>query len=74
MYVCAAPKGTVVGPFGLKMGIDFAHLLYGIRYGFQGNYGSVCMYLLFQFQMNENQIEICKFEMHVKKFFVSNLI
>ena len=27
------------------------------------------MYLLFQFQMNKNEIEICEFEMHLKNFF-----
>ena len=37
------------------------------------------MYSLFHFQMNKNEIEICEFEMHVKKFFclrsnLSNII
>ena len=27
------------------------------------------MYLLLQFHMNKNEIEICKFKMHLKNFF-----
>ena len=30
-WVCAAPKGGVFAPFGLKMGIDFAH--FGLESG-----------------------------------------
>ena len=42
---------------------------------FRGNYGSVheWTYLLFQFQMNKNEIEMCEFEMHLENFFVSAL-
>ena len=32
------------------------------------------MYLLFQFQMNKNEIEICEFEMHLNFYFVCALI
>ena len=49
--VCAAPKGRGFAPFWSENGhIDFAH--FGIGYGFQGNYGSVRTYLLFQFLMS----------------------
>ena len=34
----------------------------GIRHCFRGNYGSVWMYLLFQFQMSKKEREMCKFE------------
>ena len=40
----------------------------GIGYGFRGNYGSDWAYLSFQFQMNKNEVEICEFEMYLKKF------
>ena len=43
------PRVGFLGLFGLKTGIDiFCPFWSGIRYGFQGNYGSVWMYLLFQ--------------------------
>ena len=48
--------------------------LSGSGCGFRGNYGSVWMYLLFQFQMKKNEMEICEFEMHLKRFFVCALI
>ena len=41
----------------------------GIGYGFRGNYGSVWTYLSFQFQMSEEEREICEFEMDLKNFF-----
>ena len=42
----------------------------GIGFVFQGNNGSVRMYLLFQFQMSKKEREICKFEMDFKKCFL----
>ena len=54
--------------FSLKTGIDFAH--FGIGCGFQGNYGSVRTYSLFQFQMSKKEIELCQFEMDFKKSFL----
>ena len=68
--------GTPLGflrRLGLKTGIDFSQG-YGIGYGFRQNYGSVWKYLSFQFQVNKKEIEICEFEMHLKKFFVCALI
>ena len=41
----------------------------GIGYGFWGNYTDVWTYLSSQFQMNKKELEICEFEMHLKKFF-----
>ena len=36
--------------------------------GITGAYTNGCN-LSFQFQMNENEIEICEFEMHLENFF-----
>ena len=56
-----------LGLFGLKTLCPFCS---GIGYGFQGNYRSVheWMYLLFQFQMNKNEIQICEFEIYLENF------
>ena len=56
------PKG-----FGLKKGIDFAY--FGLESGmlFEGNYGSLRTYLLFQFQVSKKEREITQFEMDFKK-------
>ena len=42
---------------------------------FEGTKGGVheWAYLSFQFQMNQNEIEMCEFEMHLENFFVSAL-
>ena len=48
--------------FGPKTGIDFAH------------FGLISGMVSFQFQMNKNEIEICEFQMHLKKSFVCALI
>ena len=42
---------------------------------FEGTKGGVheWAYLSFQFQMNQNEIEMCEFEMHLENFFVSSL-
>ena len=63
---CVPPwKVGFLGLFGLKTLCPFWS---GIGYGFRVNYGSVHVwrYLLFQFQMNKNEIEICEFQMHLK--------
>ena len=46
----------------------------GIGYDLRGNYRSVWMYLLFQFHMNKNEVEICEFKTHSTKVFVRTLI
>ena len=59
----------VLGFFGVKTLCPF---WCGMGYGFRGNYGKVheSTYLSFQFQMNKDEIEMCKFEMHLENFFV----
>ena len=39
----------------------------GIGYAFEGNYGSLRTYLLFQFQVSKKEREITQFEMDFKK-------
>ena len=57
--------------FGLKAGTDFACSFWsGRAYGFQGNYGNVRTYLLFQFQMSKKEREINDFDMDFKKSFL----
>ena len=65
---CTAKRVGFLGLFGQKTLCLFWS---GIGYGFRGNYGSVheWTYLSFQFQTNENEIEICEFEMHLENFF-----
>ena len=46
-------KGIVFPPFWSENGFGLCPFWSGIGYGFQGNYGSVRTYLLFQFQINE---------------------
>ena len=56
------PKGRVFAPFWSENGHILCSVLSGIGCGFQENYGSVRTYLLFQFQMsNNNNIIIKKF-------------
>ena len=68
----------VFGPFWSENGyevIRFVH--FGLESGmvFEGTiYGSDWAYLSFQFQMNKNEVEICEFEMYLKKIFVCALI
>ena len=58
-----------LGLFGLKTSIRFAHC--GLESGmvFEGT-TRVCE----RFQMNNKEVEICEFEMHLKNFFVCALI
>ena len=68
------PKGygfTSV-PFKSENRFRFSLFWSGIRYGFRGNYSSVWMYLLFQFQMNQKERVIWKFETDFKKPFRSS--
>ena len=52
--------------FGMKTGMEFAHVWSGIGCGFRGNYESVWTYLSFQFQMNQKARVIWEFEMDFK--------
>ena len=68
------PKGygfTLV-PFKSENRHRFSLFWSGIGYGFRGNYSSVWMYLLFQFQMNQKERVIWKFETDFKKPFRSS--
>ena len=61
------PKGWGFAPTG----IHFVHFdLESPGYGFQGNYGKVRTYLLFQFQMSKKEREICEFEKDFRKSFL----
>ena len=68
----------VFGPFWSENGyIHFAH--FGVELGmvYEGCtkvYEVNIRYLSFQFQMSKKGREICKFEMHLKNFFVCTLI
>ena len=70
-YRCIPPRRVwFLVLFCLKTGMHFVH--FGLESGmvFKGTiYGSVWAYLSFQFQMNKNEVEICEFEMHLKKIF-----
>ena len=59
------------GLFGLKTGIHFAH--FGLESGmvYERTTGA---YLSFDFEVNKKEIEICEFEMDLKKCFVCALI
>ena len=64
----------ILGRLGLNTGIDFPILVWN-QVWFSRELGSVWTYLSFQSQMNKtNWIEICYFEMRLKKFFVCALI
>ena len=63
-------KGMVFTPFWSENGYRLCSFWSGIECGFQGNYGSVGTYLLFQFQMSNKEREICEFEMRFKKSFL----
>ena len=67
-HICANGQGF--GPFRSENGYRLCPFWSGMGYGFRGNCGSVWTYLLFQFQVNKNEIETCEFEMHLKNFFV----
>ena len=55
--------------FGLKTGIEFAHLDLESVMFFLGNYESVWTYLSFQLQMNKKERIICEFEINFKNSF-----
>ena len=60
-----------MGLFGLKTGIDFAN------FGLESEMFSTdqCMNVfIVSIPKNKNEIEICEFENHLKKFFVCALI
>ena len=66
-----------LGRFGLKTGIHFAHFGLESAMVFEGTTGAferIFIVSCDQFQMNKNEIGICEFEMHLKKFFVCALI
>ena len=57
ILVCAAPKGRIWGPFGLKTGIEPISVWHRVWFSREL---LECMNVL----MNKNEIEICDFEMH----------
>ena len=66
--------GMVFVSFQSENGYRLCPFWSGISYGFRGNYASVWMYLSFQFQRNEKERVICKFEFDFEKSFCWNLI
>ena len=61
------PKGRVFGPFWSENTLP---ILVWNRVWFSRD---EWINLSFQFQMNKNEIETCKFEMHLENFFVYTL-
>ena len=61
--------------FGLKMGIDFAHICLESVMVFEGTTGVYECILLFLFQNSKKESEMCEYEMDFKNpFFVGGLI
>ena len=67
------PKGYRLWAFLVWKQVDtFCPFWSGMGYGFRGNYGNILTYLSFEFQVNKKEIEIYKFEMHLKKFLLQS--
>ena len=66
------PKGLwFLGLFGPKTGIHFVHFGLESSVVFEGTTGVYAHNYHFQFQMNKNEIEIYKYETHLKNFLIA---
>ena len=76
-YRYVPPKGRGFAPFWSEHGYRLCPFWSGIGYGFRGNYRVYerTVYHSFQFQMSEQEREMCDLEMDSEKsFFVAVLI